>query len=262
MIRVAIGLQYDGTDFFGWQKQPDLRTVQSCVESALSRVADQPVSVACAGRTDTGVHATGQVIHFDTSATRNDHSWMLGGNSHLPDDVSIVWARTTTDDFHARFKAQARTYCYLILNRRVRDSIHRTRVHRVVRPLDDRSMAKAAELLIGRHDFTSFRSAACQAKTAERTVQSVCVMRDGDCIWIEITADAFLHHMVRNIAGLLIQIGAGDRRIDWARDVLAATDRTCAAETAPAKGLYLKQVTYPEEFGLPEPSVSRIHLPL
>lgn len=251
MARIAIGLQYDGTGFCGWQKQPDLRSVQTCVEQALSRIADEPVTVICAGRTDAGVHATGQVVHFDTQADRPTHAWVLGGNRYLPADINILWSRQTGDDFHARFKAVSRSYTYFILNRHERSSLHRHRAYWVHRSLDHLAMNEAARHLVGRHDFSSFRSASCRARTTERTIHSIAVDRDAETIRIDVTADAFLQHMVRNIVGVLARIGSGEAPAGWIEEVLAAKDRVKAATTTPAAGLYLVQVSYPEEFAIP-----------
>ncbi|MEE8528937.1 MAG: tRNA pseudouridine(38-40) synthase TruA [Gammaproteobacteria bacterium] len=251
MARIAIGLQYDGTNFCGWQKQRDLRSVQSCVEQALSRIADKPVAVVCAGRTDAGVHATGQVIHFDTQAERPGHAWVLGGNRYLPNDINILWSRQTSEDFHARFNAASRSYSYFVLNRRERSSLHRHRAYWVHRSLDHKAMGEAARHLTGRHDFSSFRSASCQARTTERTIHSIAVERDADVIRIEVTANAFLQHMVRNIVGVLVRIGSGEAPASWMQEVLGARDRIKAATTTPAAGLYLVQVSYPEKYAIP-----------
>jgi len=250
-MRIAIGVEYDGSRFCGWQAQTATRTVQEAVEQALSKVADHPVRVVCAGRTDTGVHATGQVVHFDSDAPRTMRSWVLGANSNLPPDVSLLWAVETAPDFHARFSATARSYRYVILNRFTRPALLRDRVCWYHGPLDVAPMQAAARHLIGEHDFTSFRAVACQAKHPVRTVERLEVRRDGDFIHIEVTANAFLHHMVRNIAGVLLAIGAGERPAEWAEELLRVRDRTVGGVTAPPGGLYLVAVRYPERFGLP-----------
>jgi tRNA pseudouridine38-40 synthase len=251
MPRIAVGVEYDGTEFCGWQRQPAGRSVQTCVEEALSRVADHPVSVACAGRTDAGVHALAQVAHFDSTSERSLRAWQLGTNGALPRDVSITWARFVPEDFHARYSARSRSYRYRIVNRSARSALHRTRACWVPRALDAAAMAAAGEHLLGRHDFASFRAAECQARTSVRTVRRLSVARSGDWITLDISADAFLHHMVRNIAGVLIRIGLGDAPVAWAREVLDARDRRRAGVTAPAAGLYLVGVGYDGALGLP-----------
>jgi len=225
--------------------------VQACVEEAVSRVADHPVAVICAGRTDTGVHATGQVVHFDTEARRTERSWVLGGNVKLPRDVAITWAKQVDGDFHARFSAQARQYRYEILNRAFRPAIDRD--HRVwdYRPLDAARMRQAARALLGEHDFSSYRALACQAKSPVRTVHRLDVTREGQCVLIDIRANAFLHHMVRNIAGVLMAIGCGEQPVEWAGEVLGLRDRTLGGVTAPPQGLYLTRVEYPDRYGIP-----------
>jgi tRNA pseudouridine38-40 synthase len=251
MPRIALGLEYDGTDYCGWQRQPVGRSVQACLESALTRVADHPIVVYCAGRTDAGVHASGQVVHFDTVSVRTLRGWQLGTNSLLPADSCVQWARVVPDDFHARYSARARTYVYRILNQPARSALYRARACWAPQTLDAPAMADAAGLLIGRHDFASFRAAGCQAKTSVRTLQRLQVERAGAWITIEARADAFLHHMVRNIAGALMHVGLGKAPPEWVGEVLAARDRRVAAATAPAGGLYLVAVAYAPEFALP-----------
>lgn len=253
-MRIAFGVEYDGTDFYGWQRQQGRRTVQECVEKALSAVADRPVEVTCAGRTDAGVHATAQVIHIDTDVRRTMRSWTLGGNSNLPRDVSILWAQPVDETFHARFSAQSRRYRYVILNRMVRPGLQRNRVCWIHRPLDERRMAAAAAHLLGEHDFSSFRAVACQAKHPVRTLYRLDVVRKGDYVVLDAEANGFLHHMVRNIAGVLIAIGEGEREPVWTREVLEARDRALGGVTAPPYGLYFIGVRYPGHFGIPEPS--------
>jgi tRNA pseudouridine38-40 synthase len=250
-----MAVEYDGSDFYGWQIQKDGRDVQTCVERALSVVADEPVKAVCAGRTDSGVHAVGQVIHFDTTAVRGERSWVLGANSNLPDDVNATWARPVSDDFHARFSARRRTYRYLILNRRVRSSLYRSRVCWIHRPLAASPMQAAARFLVGEHDFSAFRAANCQANTAMRTLYSLEVERRDDFIWLTITANAFLQHMVRNIAGALLKVGLGECEPEWVQEVLQRRDRTLGGVTAPPEGLYFTAVRYPDRFGLPSGAV-------
>ena len=252
MPRVAVGIEYDGGAFAGWQSQPRLVTVQDELERALSLVAAEPVSVVCAGRTDAGVHARAQVAHFDTSATRTGRAWTLGANSHLPRQVSLRWARTVPAHFHARYSAESRTYCYLILNRPTRSALAAGRAAVIHRPLDVRAMNEAAQALVGEHDFSAFRAAECQARSPVRRLSQLTVMQRADWLVMRVTANAFLHHMVRNIAGLLIRIGEGQAPPSWARTVLESRDRREAAPTAPAGGLYFWSVRYPEAFALPE----------
>ncbi|MBW9256302.1 MAG: tRNA pseudouridine(38-40) synthase TruA [Candidatus Thiodiazotropha sp. (ex. Lucinisca nassula)] len=249
-MRVALGVEYDGTAFHGWQFQGDVRSVQESLQIALSQVADHEVTVHCAGRTDTGVHATGQIVHFDTPSVRTDRSWVLGTNVNLPADVSICWAKLMPEDFHARFSAIGRHYRYLILNRTYRSALWRDRAVWIHKPLDEEAMHRAAQKLVGTHDFSSYRALGCQAKHPVRTVHSLSVSRQGEMLSIEIHANAFLHHMVRNIAGVLIAIGKGEQSESWADEILALRDRTLGGVTAPPQGLCLTQVDYPKEFAL------------
>ena len=251
MPRIALGIEYDGTRFVGWQVQDNGSSVQAELESALSRVANEPVRVVCAGRTDTGVHATGQVVHMDTGAIRKPHSWVRGANTYLGDDVNVLWACEVPDDFHARFSATSRSYRYLILNRECRSALWCNRTAWVYVPLDEQAMHRAAQVLVGKHDFSSFRAAGCQAHSPVRTVSHIAVTRRGEILEIEISANAFLHHMVRNIAGSLIKIGSGLAPESWLAQVLEMRDRTKAGVTGLPQGLYLTNVGYPAEFGLP-----------
>ncbi len=258
-MRIALGIEYDGSDFAGWQLQDgEVRTVQGCVEQALSKVADHPVRVICAGRTDAGVHATAQVVHFDTGAERAMRSWVYGANANLPKSVSVQWARVVDDDFHARFSAVRRRYRYVILNREVRPTFLAWRVAWEYRPLDEALMRQAAGHLLGEQDFSAYRTLACQAKSPVRTLYELAVSRDRDLVFLDLEANAFLHHMVRNIAGVLLDIGAGKHPPVWAREVLETRDRTLGGITAPPHGLYLAGVTYPARFGLPPLSPSGV----
>lgn len=253
-MRVALGVEYDGSRFHGWQaQQPGVRTVQSELERALSRVADHPVSVVCAGRTDTGVHGLSQVVHFETQASRRPHNWILGANVNLPDDVNVLWAREVDEQFHARFSATGRSYRYVILNRPTRSALLAGRATWVHRPLDAERMHQAAQVLRGTHDFSSYRALGCQAKSPVRTVNQISVRRSGDLVVLQVSANAFLHHMIRNIAGVLLAIGQGDQEITWAQEVLEYRDRTLGGVTAPPDGLYFERVEYPEQFGIPMP---------
>ena len=251
-MRYAVGVEYDGTTFHGWQIQIGVRTVQEQLQKALTCVANHPIVVQCAGRTDAGVHAIGQVVHFDSDAVRSTRNWLLGTNVNLPDDVNINWIIPVAADFHARFSAVKRSYKYVIYNGKTRSSIWRNRAVWERRELDLELMQLAAKPLVGTHDFSSFRAVACQAKSPVRSLTKLELSRDGEIITIELTANAFLHHMVRNIAGVLITIGCGERPVSWAREVLEHMDRTLGGITAPPQGLYLTNVGYPSEFGLPE----------
>jgi len=251
LLRIAVGIEYDGSAYAGWQAQAAVPTLQQVTERALGRVADEPVSLTCAGRTDAGVHAHGQVAHFDTHARRTIRGWVLGANSELPGDVSVSWALPVPAHFHARYCAEARTYRYLISNRLARPALLAARTAWIHRPLDHERMCEAAQTLLGEHDFSAFRSAECQAKSPVRRMERITVARLGDAVVIEATANAFLHHMMRNIAGLLIAIGRGDLPVGFAREVLGGRDRTRNAATAPAAGLYLLAVRYPAAFALP-----------
>jgi tRNA pseudouridine38-40 synthase len=257
-IRIAVGLEYDGSAYSGWQTQRALRTVQQVAERALSGVAAEPISVVGAGRTDAGVHAAGQVAHFDTTARRTMRAWVLGTNSALPEDVAVAWAVPVPQHFHARYCAEARTYRYVIGNRMARPALSARRAAWVWRALDASRMAEAAQLLTGEHDFSAFRSADCQAASPVRRLERLEVVRLGDWIVIEASANAYLHHMMRNIAGLLITVGKGEAPPAWAREVLEGRDRTRGAATAPAAGLYLWEVRYPAAFALPPASAPRV----
>lgn len=251
-IRIALGVEYDGSQFCGWQSQENTRTVQGCVEKALTKVANHPVAVVCAGRTDSGVHALTQVIHADVTAKRSMRAWVLGSNVNLPRDVSILWAQPVDNEFHARFSARGRHYRYLILNRSVRPGILHQKVTWEHRPLDVELMQAGANYLIGTHDFTSYRTVACQAKSPIRTIGYITVRRQADKIIIDVGANAFLHHMVRNIVGVLIAIGCGERSPAWAGEVLAAQDRAVGGVTAPPYGLYLYGVDYEMPYQFPK----------
>jgi len=252
-MKIALGIEYCGTQYCGWQRQEIPGSIQENVEDALSKIADQHIKIYCAGRTDTGVHALHQVVHFETEAERKMYSWVVGTNVNLPDDISILWAKEVDDDFHARFSVTMRTYRYIILNRRSRPGLQYGKVSWECQPLDENRMQLAAESLIGEHDFTSFRAVACQANSPIRDVRSLDISRIDDYVVLEIKASAFLHHMVRNIVGVLLEIGSGQADISWAAEVLAVKDRTKAAKTAAPDGLYLAMIQYPEKYGIPMP---------
>lgn len=249
--RLALGVEYDGTDFKGWQIQSNGRSVQGCLQQALSSVADSPVQVVGAGRTDAGVHALTQVAHFDTQAQRSVRQWLLGANANLPCDVSVRWVRAVAPDFHARFSALARAYRYLILNRATRPAISRHRACWIHQELNEARMREASRYFLGEQDFSALRAAGCQAKSPIRNLHTIEVTREGEVIIVDVAANAFLQHMVRNIAGVLIKVGKGEAESQWAQQVLEGRDRAKAGITAPAGGLYLTEIRYSDEFGLP-----------
>lgn len=250
-MRVALGIEYDGTDFLGWQRLAHGPSVQAAVEAALSFVADQPVEVTCAGRTDSGVHARCQVAHFDTSAERDERAWALGATTRLPRAVAVLWACKVSDDFSARFSARARRYRYVILNRAIRPALDARFLAWERTPLDADAMHAAAQALLGEQDFSAFRAVSCQAAHARRNVTAVSVRRNGERVAIEIEANAFLHHMVRNIAGSLLEIGRGERPREWIAELLAARDRNLAGATAMPQGLTFIGPRYPAQWQLP-----------
>ena len=257
-MRLAAGIEYDGTAYNGWQRVAAGIGIQEKVEQALGRVANHGVEAVCAGRTDAGVHSSGQVVHFDSPARRSDRSWLLGANSNLPADVSVRWVSPVDDEFHARYSATARTYRYLILNRLVRSALFRDRAWWVHEPLSESAMHEAGQSLLGEHDFSGFRASGCQARTAIRELTRLDVRREGEWIAITVTANAFLQHMVRNLTGVLATVGKGDRPVAWARDVLEGRDRKAGGVAAPAQGLTLVAVDYPTRFGLPPPELPEL----
>lgn len=251
--RIACRIEYDGSAYNGWQAQPHpgSRTVQQTLEAALAEVAAAPLRVNCAGRTDSGVHGHAQVIHFDAPTARSCKAWVIGTNSRLPADIRVHWAQPVPADFHARFSALARRYRYLIANTSIRPALLGRQLSWQRQPLDAGRMHAAAQCLLGERDFSAFRAASCQSSTAQRCITHCEVSRRGDLVVIDIQANAFLHHMVRNIAGSLMAVGSGSREPGWIAELLAGRDRTRAADTAPAAGLYLVAVLYPDRFGLP-----------
>lgn len=261
MARVALGIEYDGAAHFGWQRQREVPSVQGYLEKALSKVADTTIDVHCAGRTDAGVHATGQVVHFEFDGERPERAWTLGVNANLPDSIAVTWCKPVADDFHARFSATHRRYRYIIQNTRLRPAILGNGVTHEYRELDAQLMHDAAQALIGEQDFTSFRAALCQSRTPFRHVTHVKVYRLGCYVIVDIRANAFLHHMVRNIVGSLLEVGCKEQPVSWIAQLLVAKDRTQAAATAKPNGLYLVDVTYPEEHGIPQKPLGPLFLP-
>lgn len=254
-MRIALGVEYEGTAFAGWQSQVHGNTVQDVLEAALGRIADAPVRVACAGRTDAGVHALAQVVHFDVAADRPDSAWVRGVNSHLPPQVAVRWAQPVADDFHARFCALSRSYRYVLLNRPVRPAIRHGCVGWFHHALDVDAMQEAARLLLGEHDFTAFRAAECQAKSPVKHCHRAEVARDGELVIFDFRANAFLHHMVRNIVGALVYVGKGRHPPEWIGELLASRDRACGAPTFDPAGLYFAGVEYEPKWGLPPDGV-------
>jgi tRNA pseudouridine38-40 synthase len=250
-VRIALGLEYDGARFSGWQTQKDGSGIQDAVEAALKSFIGESVPTVCAGRTDAGVHARGQVVHLDSPVQREAHAWVRGVNSYLPRTVSIRWAREVPGDFHARFGALNRTYEYWILNDPVRSPLYEERAGWVFQPLDLAAMQTAAQSMLGTHDFSAFRSVECQAASPVRELRRFEVERQGRLVRVQVAADAFLHHMVRNLVGTLVYIGIGRHPPQWAIEVLAGRDRAAAAPTFSACGLYLTRVEYDRAFDLP-----------
>jgi tRNA pseudouridine38-40 synthase len=254
MVRIALGLEYDGSRFCGWQTQPAGCAVQDVLEDALSEIAGHRVRVTAAGRTDTGVHALVQVVHFDTAASRPESAWVRGVNALMPHAVSVLWAREVPGEFHARFAARSRSYRYVLLNRTVRPGIDAHRVGWFHAPLDTEAMTRGGNFLLGEHDFSAFRAAECQARSPVRNMTGLSVCRVGDWILFDLSANAFLHHMVRNIVGCLLYVGKGKYPPEWLGEVLDRRDRRLAAPTFAPDGLYLTGVQYGPEWGFPAAS--------
>lgn len=251
-MRIALGIEYDGTDFLGWQRLSHGASVQANLERALSFVGAEPITVTCAGRTDAGVHGRCQVVHFDTEVRRDMRAWVLGTCSNLPTSVAVLWAQVVSDDFHARFSARSRRYRYTILNRAVRPALDARYVTWERQPLDAERMHAAAQALIGEHDFSAFRAISCQAAHARREVKQLSVRRDGQQVIVDIEANAFLHHMVRNIVGSLLVVGRGEQPAEWIATLLAGRNREVAGPTAAASGLTFIAPRYEKHWGLPE----------
>lgn len=255
-IKVAAIVEYHGAHFHGWQRQkhhPE-PTIQAALEDALSTIANEPISVVCAGRTDAGVHASTQVIHFETTAQRKPHNWVRGTNTQLPTGIAVRWVGEVDSDFHARFSATARRYRYLIYNKPVKQGLMHDQLTWCRDPLDERLMHEAAQSLLGENDFTSYRAKDCQSNTPFRNIHDISVKRYGDIVMIEVQANAFLYHMIRNIAGVLMPIGKGKRPVSWTSELLKIKDRSKAGVTAHSDGLYFVGVEYPEKFDIPSKS--------
>lgn len=261
MARIALGVEYDGAAHFGWQRQNNVPSVQGYLEKALSNVANTHIAVQCAGRTDAGVHATGQIVHFDFDGERPERAWTMGVNTNLPDSIAVTWVKNVSDEFHARFSATHRRYRYVIYNAALRPAILLNGVTHEYQPLDANRMHEAAQAVLGEQDFTSFRASHCQSKTPYRNVTHVSVYRQGRYVIVDIRANAFLHHMVRNIVGSLIKVGCGEQPIGWIAALLQARDRKQAAATAKPNGLYLVDVAYPDHFELPRKPLGPLFLP-
>lgn len=259
-MKIALGVEYDGSGYFGWQRQQHVVSVQQKIEEALTQVANETISVFCAGRTDTGVHATGQVIHFETNAQRAIGAWTMGVNANLPANIAIKWAKIVDESFHARFSAQARRYRYIIYNAPYRSAILNRGVTHHYQPLDVKLMHQAGQYLLGEQNFSAFRAAQCQSLSPWRNIHHVIVSRYDQYVVVDIQANAFLHHMVRNIVGSLLQVGNGSKPITWIRDLLLSEDRTQAAATAKPDGLYLVEVIYPDLFEIPKISLGPLFL--
>ncbi len=251
-MRIALGVEYDGSGYNGWQSQPDVPNVQDALQRALSGIAGEDISILAAGRTDTGVHALEQVVHFDTGVHRPLSAWVRGTNAMLPRDIAVLWAHAVPDEFHARFSAQARSYQYVLVNRPSRIGVHHGKVGWFHAPLDVAAMREAARYLLGEHDFSSFRAAECQAKTPVKILTRLDIQQRGDTIFFDLTANAFLHHMVRNIVGCLIYVGKGKHPPSWMKEVLEQRNRIHAAPTFAPDGLYLQRIHYDPKWNLPQ----------
>lgn len=259
--RVALGIEYMGEQYSGWQRQLSVDSVQARVEYSLAKILREKVSVSCAGRTDAGVHATAQVVHFDSPVARPLKAFTRGMNTSLPKNVAITWAKSVSDDFHARFSATARRYRYVIHNSALRSGVFNAGVTHVFKQIDAELMHEAAQVLVGKHDFTSFRAAHCQSKTPCRLMHFIKIYRLGHFVIVDVKANAFLHHMVRNIVGSLLDVGSGEKPISYMADLLAIKDRAKASTTAKPNGLYLVEVDYDSRFGLPKSHLGPLFLP-
>ncbi|TXT24143.1 MAG: tRNA pseudouridine38-40 synthase [Gallionellaceae bacterium] len=249
-MRIALGVEYDGSPYSGWQSQPDVPNIQDTLQAALSGIAGGSVSVIAAGRTDAGVHALEQVVHFDTVAERPLSAWVRGTNALLPSSIAVLWAQPVPDEFHARFSAQARSYRYQLINRPVRTASQHGKAGWFHAPLDVGQMREAAQHLLGEHDFSAFRASECQAKTPVKNLAQLDIRKDGDVIVFDLTANAFLHHMVRNIVGCLVYVGKGKHPPEWMKEILESRNRNQAAPTFAPDGLYLRNITYDAKWEL------------
>jgi len=261
-MRIALGIEYDGSRFLGWQTQPGGGAVQDALEPALAAIAGEAASATCAGRTDRGVHAREQVVHFDTGAERPGSAWVRGVNALLPESLAVLWSQPVAGDFHARYSAHARTYRYVLLNRAVRPALAARHVGWFHSSLDIRKMQEAAALLEGEHDFSAFRSAECQAKSPVRTLHSLAIEQRGERLDFVFRANAFLHHMVRNLVGTLVYVGKGKQAPRWVKEVLESRNRSLAAPTFAAEGLYLERIEYDSKWGLPERKAAQLRIPV
>lgn len=259
--RIALGIEYDGSRFLGWQTQAGGGTVQDALEAALAGIANEPVAVTCAGRTDRGVHGRAQVVHFDTTAERPDSAWVRGVNALLPEAVAVLWSRQVAPDFHARYSAVSRTYRYVLLNRQVRPALAARYAGWHHAPLEVAAMREAAAYLLGEHDFSAFRSAECQSKTPVRTLHAIEIERAGERIDLVLCANAWLQHMVRNIIGALAYVGKGKHPPQWVKKVLDSRDRSLAAPTFGPEGLYLESVEYHPRWNIPQAENRKAALP-
>lgn len=260
-MKIALGIEYNGSDYFGWQRQQSVNSIQETLETALSKVANSSIQLFCAGRTDSGVHATGQVVHFECNVARQLQAWYLGTNANLPSDIKVRWAQQVADEFHARFSAVARRYRYIIYNHQLPPAILAQGLTHYHLPLDHHRMHQAGQCLIGEKDFSSFRAAQCQSHTPWRNVYHLNVSRIGNYVIIDIKANAFVHHMVRNIVGSLIEVGVGHQPVEWIEWLQQQRNRTLAAPTAKPNGLYLVDVEYPSGFAIPKTALGPLFLP-
>jgi tRNA pseudouridine38-40 synthase len=251
-VRIALGVEYDGSPYSGWQSQQGVNTVQDELQLALSGIASEPVSVIAAGRTDAGVHAIEQVVHFDANVERELTAWVRGANALLPKSIAVLWAHPVPEEFHARFSAQARSYRYWLINRPVRSAVYAGKAGWFHKPLDLEMMREAAAFLLGEHDFSAFRSSECQAKSPIKNLAQLDIAKRGNDLTFDLEADAFLHHMVRNIVGCLVYVGKGKYPPEWLREVLQSRSRIKAAPTFSPEGLYLRRITYDPKWGLPQ----------
>ncbi|MGB3726577.1 MAG: tRNA pseudouridine(38-40) synthase TruA [Glaciecola sp.] len=259
--RIALGIEYTGSNYRGWQRQAHADSIQKQVEDALAKILIEKVTITCAGRTDAGVHATAQVVHFDTQVERPLKAYTRGMNTILPPDIAVTWAKPVSFDFHARYTAFARRYRYIIYNNPLRSGVFGNGVTHVFEPLNEALMHESAQCLVGENDYTSFRASHCQSKTPYRHIEAISVYRMQRYVIVDVKANAFLHHMVRNIVGSLIKVGTGEQNVDWLAHLLALKDRTQAAATAKPHGLYLVKVDYPEEFAIPKTDLGPLFIP-